>query len=89
MFDPRAPRARKADRAHFVAIGAAEEQSEAERIEAALRTPPAERMRRGFELADAMPLSPAQLAEIDAMADGQIELARRRVARRLAARSLT
>lgn len=73
-------RATEADRAHFDAIGAAEAQSEIDRIDAALRTTPAERIRQGFELAAGGPWSPAHLAEIDAMADGQIELARRRIA---------
>jgi hypothetical protein len=68
------------DRAHFAAIAASEARSEDERIADAIATPPGERMVRGIELGLALPWTPAVLAEIDARADGQSELARRRVA---------
>jgi hypothetical protein len=68
------------DRAHFEAIAVAEAASEEERIARALATPPGERMTRGIELGVELPWTPAVLAEVDARADGQIELARRRVA---------
>jgi hypothetical protein len=68
------------DIAHFAAIAAAEEAAENERIARALETPPGERMRRGLELGAEIPWTPAVLAEIDARTDGQMELARRRVA---------
>jgi hypothetical protein len=68
------------DRAHFDAIAAAEAMTEEERLARALETPPGERMIRGIELGAEIAWTPAILAEIDAQADGQIELARRRLA---------
>jgi hypothetical protein len=76
MNDVATPR----DVAHFAAIAAAEGEAEEERIARALDTPAGERIRRGIELGAELPWTPAILAEIDARADGQIELARRRVA---------
>jgi hypothetical protein len=73
-------RATERDRAHFAAIAAAEDESERERIEDALRTSAAERMRMGFEMGAEAMWTPAHLAELDARTDGQMELARRRVA---------
>ena len=70
----------RADFAHFAAIGAAEREAEEERYERAARTPSGERMLEGMKLSAALPLTPALLAEIDANADGQMELARRRIA---------
>lgn len=68
------------DRAHFDAIAQAEAQSERDRIEEALRTSPLDRMRAAVELEVAAMWTPAHLAEVDARADGQMELARRRIA---------
>jgi hypothetical protein len=72
--------ATRRDLAHFAAISSAEAEAEAERITSALLTPPGERMVAGLELGAEAPWSGAHLAEIDARADGQAELARRRVA---------
>lgn len=68
------------DRAHFAAIAAAEAAAEEERFARAAETPPGERMILGIRLGTMLPLTPAALAEIDARADGQMELARRRIA---------
>lgn len=68
------------DHAHFLAIAAAETAVEAERIARALEVPPGERMAIGLALDAGMPWTPALLAEADAEADGQMELARRRIA---------
>jgi hypothetical protein len=68
------------DREHFAAIATAERQSEEERIDAALHTPPGERILEGLRLGRLAPKSGAHLAEEDARADGQMELARRRLA---------
>jgi hypothetical protein len=68
------------DRAHFAAIAAAEAAEEDERFTRAARTPPGERMQEGIRLGAMLPLTPPLLAEIDARADGQMELARRRIA---------
>lgn len=68
------------DRDHFAAIAAAEAQSEEERIARAAETPPGERMLLGIELGLLVTWTPAHLAEADAEADGQMELARRRIA---------
>jgi hypothetical protein len=76
MSDAATPR----DFAHFAAIAAAAAEAEEDRIARALETPPGERMRRGIELGAEVPWTPAVLAEIDARADEQMELARRRVA---------
>jgi hypothetical protein len=65
---------------HFAAIAEAERQSEEERIDRALRTSPGERILLGFELGREIAWTPALLAEADAQADGQMELARRRIA---------
>lgn len=67
------------DRAHFAAIAAGEAENEVERIELALRLSPGERILIGFRLAAEAPWTPAHLADIDARADGQMELARRRI----------
>jgi hypothetical protein len=68
------------DRRHFEAIAAGERASQLERIERAARTSPGERILEGAELAAQMPWTPAHLAELDARADDQMELARRRIA---------
>jgi hypothetical protein len=68
------------DRPHFAAIAAASAASDDEAIDRAVATPPGERMLAGEALGAAMPVTPALLAELDAQADGQMELARRRVA---------
>ncbi len=65
---------------HFEVIGEAERQSELERIDAAIATPPGERILLGLRLGMRAPCSPAHLAEQDARADGQMELARRSLA---------
>jgi hypothetical protein len=72
--------ATRRDRAHFEAIAAAEVQSDDERIERAAKTPPGQRMLLGIELGMQIAWTPAHLAEVDAEADGQMELARRRIA---------
>jgi hypothetical protein len=63
------------------AIAEAKQQSEEERIDWALRNSPGERILPGFELGREIAWTPARLAEADAQADGQMELARRRIAR--------
>ena len=68
------------DRAHFAAIAEGERASEDERIARALLQTPSERILEGFALGLELPWTPAILAEMDAVADGQMELARRRVA---------
>jgi hypothetical protein len=68
------------DRRHFAAIAEAERQSEEDRIDDSLRTPPGERILEGLRLGRVVRLTPAHLAEIDAQADGQMELSRRRLA---------
>lgn len=68
------------DRSHFAAIALGEERSAEEQIERALETPPGERMLEGLRLGAAAPWTPAHLAELDARTDGQMELARRRIA---------
>lgn len=68
------------DLAHFAAIRTAEEASEEDRLRRAAETPPGERMLRGSRLGAELPWTPALLAEADARADGQMELARRRIA---------
>jgi hypothetical protein len=68
------------DRAHLAAIATGERQSEAERIERALATQPGERILEGFRLGAETPWTPAHLAELDARTDGEMELARRRIA---------
>lgn len=68
------------DLAHFAAIRDAEEAGEEARFERAVKTPAGERMERGISLGAALTWTPAILAEIDARADGQMELARRRIA---------
>jgi hypothetical protein len=45
-----------------------------------LATPPGERILEGFRLAAEAPWTPAHLAELDARTDGEMELARRRIA---------
>ena len=68
------------DRAHFSAIAEGERSSEEERIERSLGIPAGERILEGFRLAAESPWTPAHLAELDARSDGQMELARRRIA---------
>ena len=72
------------DFAHFAAIATTEAETEEQRFAHAARTPPGERILTGLRLGAALPLTPALLAEIDARADGQMELARRRMALGLA-----
>jgi len=76
----RPPRATPLDWAHFQTVAASERESEEERIKDALSTTPGERILAGFRLGHAGPWTPAHLAEADAQADGQMELARRRLA---------
>jgi hypothetical protein len=66
--------------AHFEAIGEAEEGEEETRIDRACATPPGERMLAGIRLGMQLPWTRAVLAEVDAQTDGQMELARRRIA---------
>jgi hypothetical protein len=68
------------DRAHLAAIAAGERLSETERIERALATTPGERILEGFRLGAEAPWTAAHLAELDARTDGEMELARRRIA---------
>jgi len=68
------------DLAHFAAVAAAEAAEENERFAQAERMGPGERILRGMRLAGMLPLTPSLLAEMDARADGQMELARRRIA---------
>jgi hypothetical protein len=68
------------DHAHLAAVAAGEWQSEEERIERALATPPGERILEGFRLGAEAPWTPAHLAELDARTDDEMELARRRIA---------
>jgi hypothetical protein len=77
------------DRAHFAAIAAAEAAEEDERFERAAATPPGERVVAGMRLGAQLPITPALLAEIDARADGQMELARRRIALGLGTKART
>ncbi len=67
------------DRAHFAAVAAAEAEFEEQRYVRAAGVPPGERMLAGLRLGAELPMTPALLAEIDARADGQMELARRRI----------
>jgi hypothetical protein len=69
-----------ADRRHFEAIAEAERLSELERIDEALRKSPGERVLEGLRLGMRAPWTPAHQAEMDARADGQMELARRALA---------
>jgi len=71
------------ERGHFAAIAEGERRSAEERIEQALATDPGERVLEGLRLGAAAPWTPAHLAELDARTDGQMELARRRIARGL------
>ncbi|GIW41436.1 MAG: hypothetical protein KatS3mg076_2013 [Candidatus Binatia bacterium] len=75
-----ASRATPEDFAHFRAIAQAEAESEADRIGRAARSDPGQRLLEGFRLGRLSLWTPAVLAEMDARADGQVELARRRVA---------
>jgi hypothetical protein len=68
------------ERRHFETIAEGERCSEEERIERALRTTPGERILEGLRLGMEVPWTPAHLAELDACADEQMELARRRIA---------
>jgi hypothetical protein len=80
------PVATSRDFAHFAAIAAAEAAEEEERFLRASRTPPGERILMGMQLGAELPVTPALLADIDAPADGQMELARRRIALGLSAK---
>ncbi len=68
------------DREHFAAIAAGEREGEEERIARTLRLSPGERILLGFDLAASAPWTPAHMAEADARTDGEMELARRRIA---------
>jgi hypothetical protein len=70
-----------ADRAHFAAIAKVEAENEQDAFERAARTPPGQRILAGARLGALTAWTPAVWAEIDARTDGQMELARRRVAR--------
>lgn len=72
--------ASRRDFAHFATIAAAEAETEEQRFARAARTPPGERILTGLRLGAELPMTAAMLAEIDARADGQMELARRRLA---------
>jgi hypothetical protein len=78
-----------ADHAHFAAIAHAEAAEEEARFARAARTPPGERILTGMKLGANLPLTPPLLAEIDARADGQMELARRRIALGLGTKTRT
>ena len=68
------------DRAHFAVLAESVHEDEEARMVDALATPPGERMLLGLQLAAGWPWTGAHLAELDAQADSQMELARRRVA---------
>jgi hypothetical protein len=68
------------DRAHFAAIAEGEALAEEERIALAAGCSPGELIQRGIDVSAETPWSPAHLAELDAVTDGQMELARRRIA---------
>jgi hypothetical protein len=68
------------DLAHFAVIAAAKAAEEEERLARASRTPPGERILMGMKLGAELVLTPAVVADMDARADGQMELARRRLA---------
>jgi hypothetical protein len=68
------------DHEHFAAIAAVEGEAEEDRFARAAERPPAEGMLAGIRLGAMLPMTPVLLAEIDARADGQMELARRRIA---------
>lgn len=72
--------ASRRDFAHFAAIASAEAESEEQAFTRAASRPPGEGILIGFRLGAELPMTPALLAEIDARADGQMELARRRIA---------
>jgi hypothetical protein len=72
------------DFAHFAAIGSAEAETEEQRFARAARMPPGEGILIGLRLGAELPMTPALLVEIDARVDGEMELARRRVALALA-----
>jgi hypothetical protein len=72
--------AKPSDIAHFAVVGRVEAEAEDERIARAAVTPPGERILAGFRMGTALPMTPELLAEIDSRADGQMELARRRIA---------
>jgi hypothetical protein len=78
-----------ADHAHFAAIADAEAAEEEARFARAAKTPPGERILTGMRLGASLPLTPPLLAEIDARADGQMELARRRIALGLGTKTRT
>jgi len=79
-YSPGVREATARERRHFAAIAEGEERSAAEQIERALVTPPGQRILEGIRLGAATPWTPAHLAELDARTDGQMELARRRIA---------
>ena len=66
--------------AHFAAVAAGKAAEEEDRFDRALNIPPGERILAGLQMGDEVQLTPAHLAELDARADGQMELARRRIA---------
>ncbi|MEO8604178.1 MAG: hypothetical protein ABI629_16500 [bacterium] len=68
------------DRRHFALVGEAKAIERAEQRLAALRTTPAERIAAGF-LLGAVPRDAAIEASLDARAEAQIGLARRRATR--------
>ena len=82
-YDRPMVRATQADWDHFAAIAEAEAESERDAFAEAARTPPGERILEGARLGALVTWTPAHLAEIDARVDGEMELARRRVARSL------
>jgi hypothetical protein len=68
------------DVAHFEAIASAAEADDEERFRRAAAEPPGERMLVGARLGLVLRRTPEMLAEDDARADGQMEIARRRIA---------
>ncbi len=65
---------------HFAAIAATERDSERQRIQQATQMTPEERILAGLELARSVHWTKAHWAELDRQTDGQLELARRRIA---------
>lgn len=72
--------AKPEDIAHFNAISIAMDADERERTERADNMSPGDRILMGVKMGRETPWTGAHLAEIDARADGQMELARRRIA---------
>jgi len=73
-------RASASDREHFEEIARATEAQETDSYARAAACPPGAGMLVGLRLGLLLPKSPAIMAEDDARADGQMELARRRLA---------